>query len=167
MEFDKFYCAAPDHLQSFVTDKEKISLGNVGILRQYPYGSHYNINFRDDETHEKVIDDLHLYKKWCGGNCTIVENTTHGILRNLKFYRECAEKTGVNIIAGTGHYVEMSQSSSNLSLTMEQLTDLYARELVTGVDVSEARDGSDMIKCGFLGEIGSSWPITGRHFVEE
>lgn len=164
LDFDKFYYASPEHLKSYVTEKEKISLGNLGILRQYPYASRYNITFNDSDTHDKVIEDLHLYKKWCDGKCTIVENTSHGIVRNLKFYREAARKTGVNIIAGTGHYVDICQTTSDLSLGLEQLTDLYTRELISGVDVSEAGDGSDIIKCGFIGEVGSTWPITGKNF---
>lgn len=160
LDFHHFYNDAPNHLQGYVTEKEKITLGNVGILRQYPYSSRYNINFYDDDTNEKVIEDVHLYKKWCGGNCTIVENTTHGIRRDLPFYREVAKKTGVNVIAGAGHYLEMTQDSSELSISMEQMSDLYTKEIVFGVDVSIAHNGSDMIKCGFLGEIASNWPIS-------
>lgn len=162
LDFHHFYSEAPEHLRGYLTEKEKISLGNIGILRQYPYASHYNIQFGDDDTKEKVIEDLHLYKKWCDGNCTIVENTTTGICRDLKFYREAARQTGVNVIAGTGHYLEMTQKSGELLLTIEQMTELYTNEIVTGVDVSNTQDGSDIIKCGFLGEIGSNWPITGK-----
>lgn len=161
LNFDKFFSDAPEHLRGYVTEKEKIWLGNVGILRQYPYSSRYNIDFCDDDTHKQVIEDLHLFKKWSGGNCTIVENTTQGIHRNLKFYREAAKQTRVNVIAGTGHYLEMTQNQSELGHSLEYLFDLYKREIETGVDVSAAQDGSDIIKCGFLGEIGSNWPISG------
>lgn len=163
LDFHHFYFDAPEHLRSYLTDEQKISLGNVGVLRQYPYASRYNIQFCDDDTKEKVIEDLHLFKKWCGGNCTIVENTTTGIRRDLKFYREAARQTGVNVVAGTGHYLEMTQNSGELSLTIEQISKLYTNEIVSGVDVSTAQDGSNVIKCGFLGEIGSNWPITGRY----
>lgn len=151
MWFDKFYAPGPDHLKGFVTDRKKISLDNLGVLRQYPYSSRYNIQFNDDETHEKVVEDLKLFKQWCGTNCTIIENTTHGIHRDLEFYREVAKRTGVNVVAGTGHYVEASQRAADLSLSLEALSDLYTKELVAGVDVSMFQDGSDIIKCGFLG----------------
>lgn len=167
LDFDKFYYPTPEHLKGYVDDKQKISLGNLGVLRQYPYSSRYNITFNDDDTHTKVIEDLHLFKKWCGGNCTIVENTSHGLIRNLKFYREAAQKTGVNIIAGTGHYVDICQSASDLLRGVEELTNFYTRELLAGVDVSNAGDGSDIIKCGFIGEVGSAWPIAGEHSIFE
>lgn len=56
----------------------------------------------------------------------------------------------------------MTQESSELSLSLEQMSDLYRKEIVAGVDVSAAHDGSDIIKCGFLGEIGSNWPVSGN-----
>lgn len=161
LDFHKFYFDAPKHLREYVTEEEKIKLENLGVLRQYPYSSRYNIAFYDEDANEKVIDDVQLFKKWCNGNCTIVENTTYGIKRDLKFYREVAKKTGVNIISGTGHYLEMTQNSSELSLSLEQMCDLYTQEIVTGVDVSKCHDGSDIIKCGFLGEIASNYPISG------
>lgn len=164
LDFDNFFYPSPDHLKEYVAGPT-ITLGNLGVLRQYPYASRYNLKFNDNDTHEKVIEDLHLFKNWCRGKCTIVENTSHGIIRNLRFYREAAQKTGVNVIAGTGHYVDMSQNTSDLALSLEQLTDLYTRELISGVDVSDAGDGSDIIKCGFIGEVGSGWPITGEYFV--
>lgn len=165
LDFHNFYREAPEHLRGFLTDEQKISIGNLGVLRQYPYGSRYNIQFCDDDTNEKVIEDLHLFKKWCGSNCTIVENTTYGICRDLKFYREAAKRTGVNVVAGTGHYLEMTQNSSELSLSLEQMSDLYTKEIVFGVDVSGGHDGTDIIKCGFLGEIASNWPISGKVFM--
>lgn len=165
LDFEKFYFEAPKHLMEYVTD-QKITIQNLGVLRQYPYSSRYNTHLNDADSHEKVIEDLHLLKKWSGGKCTIIENTTYGIQRDLKFYREAAKQTGVNVVAGTGHYLEMTQNKSDLSLSLEQLFALYSKEIVTGVDVSAAQDGSDIIKCGFLGEVGSNWPITGKYSIE-
>lgn len=39
-------------------------------------------------------------QKYGGG--TIVENTTYGIYRDVRFLKDAAEKTGVNIVSGTG-----------------------------------------------------------------
>lgn len=154
MEFEKFFNEAPPQLREYVSDIEKIKLETLGFLRQYPYASRYNIRFCDDETHEKVISDVKLFKKFCDGNGTIVENTTYGIRRNLKFYREVAQKTGVNVIAGTGHYVTSSQNDTEITRTVESIVALYTNEVLNGVDVSDHGDGSDMIKCGFVGEVG-------------
>lgn len=162
LDFFNFYSEPPQHLQSYVTETEKIKLENLGVLRQYPYSSKFNINFHDRETQESVAEDLQLFKKWGGG--TIVENTSHGLKRDLKFYREMALKTGVNIIAGTGHYIESTQNEGDRLLSLEAMINLYTKELTTGVDVNN--DGKNFIKCGIIGEVGSGWPLTGNfeHF---
>lgn len=156
LDFFKFYSKPPQHLQSYVTEAEKIKLENLGVLRQYPYSSTFNMNFYDKETRESVADDLELFKKWGGG--TIVENTTYGLKRDLKFYRDIAIKTGVNIVAGTGHYLEMTQTESERLLSLEAMTNLYSSEVTAGVDVNN--NGTEFIKCGVIGEVGSAWPIT-------
>lgn len=158
LDFFDFYCEPPKHLLSYVAETEKIKLANLGVLRQYPYSSVFNINFNDKESHESVAEDLGLFKKWGGG--TIVENTSHGLKRDLKFYREMALKSGVNIVAGTGHYLELTQSQSARSMSLETMINLYTNELTTGIDVNN--DGKDFIKCGIIGEVGSVWPITGN-----
>lgn len=161
MNFERFFNNAPEHLRSYVSATQKISLGNLGVLRQYPYSSKYNTVLNDEDSHEKVIEDVKLLKKWVPGNCTIVENTSYGIVRDLPFYREVAEKCGVNVIAGTGHYVGFTQKESDLSLKIEDMVDLYTKEIITGVDVGILQDGKDLIKCGFIGEVGSRFPLNG------
>lgn len=160
LDFGDFYCDPPRHLQSYVTETEKIKLENLGILRQYPYSSQFNIKFYGEETHESVAEDLQLFKKWGGG--TIVENTTYGLKRDLKFYQKMARTTGVNIVAGTGHYLELTQSPGERLMSLEAMINLYTREVITGVDISE--NGTNFIKCGVIGEVGSGWPLTGNLF---
>jgi predicted metal-dependent phosphotriesterase family hydrolase len=43
---------------------------------------------------------MKLYKQFGGG--TIVENSSHGLQRNITFLKEVSQKTGVHVIAGTG-----------------------------------------------------------------
>lgn len=159
LDFHHFYSEPPHHLRSYVTEAEKIKLENLGVLRQYPYSSRYNINFNDDETRESVAEDLILFKKWGGG--TIVENTSHGLKRDLKFYRQMALESGVNIVAGTGHYLDMTQSDSDRLMSLEAMINLYTTEMTSGVDVSG--DATDFVKCGIIGEVGSGWPHTGMN----
>lgn len=159
-DFEQLFCSAPPALQNYVTDKEKITLENLGVLRQYPYSSRFNLNLSDEESHKSVIEDVKLFKKWGGGS--IVENTSYGIKRDLLFCRRVAQETGVNVIAGTGHYAAFLQTESDIALSVEALTNLYSQEILTGVDVSG--NGKDLIKCGFVGEVGSKWPLIGKKF---
>lgn len=99
---------------------------------------------------------MKLYKQWGGG--TIVENSSHGLKRNLPFLLDVAKETGVHVIAGTGHYVYGVQEPTDLQLTVEQMADLYQKEMTIGCDIGNAKD---FVKCGFIGEVGSGWPIHG------
>lgn len=56
--------------------------------------------FNDAETHAAVLYDMTLYKQFGGGS--VVENSSHGLQRNVKFMKEVSQKTGVHVIAGTG-----------------------------------------------------------------
>lgn len=162
LDFHKFYHEPPKQLSAFFSEgvNEQIHLKNVGLIRQYPYGSKYNINFEDDDTHRAVMDDVHLFKKFGGG--TIVENTTHGINRNLALIRYISQSTGVNIVAGTGHYLEMTQKPSTLKLSVEEMVQLYIKEIEEGVQITKTKSNEVLanVKCGFIGEVGSVYPIT-------
>lgn len=155
IKFDKFYYDPPKQLSKYFNDgvNEKIHLKNVGYVRQYPYSSKYNLNFADAETRIGVIQDVKDFKGFGGG--TIVENTTYGISRDLKFMHDLSNDSGVNIIAGTGHYVEMTQDPNTLKLSVEDMVKMYTKDIVDGIDVDDQK-----IKCGFIGEVGSVWPIT-------
>lgn len=151
MDFEKFYTPAPKQFESYLN--KKITLKNVGVLKQYPYGSHYNVNFCDDDTHLAVIEDIISYKNFGGGS--IVENTTYGLKRNLKLLYEISSKSGVHVIAGTGHYVSGNQEADVLNMKTEEMVDLYTKEITTGVDIGMGIN----VKCGIIGEVGSVWPI--------
>lgn len=154
LDFDCFYKPPPAHLNEHFT-AESIRLDTCGFVRQYPYASRYNIRFCDEDTHTNVLDDVRLYAKWGGG--TIVENSSHGLQRNLAFMQNVASETGVNVIAGTGHYVHSVQPASDLLLGVEEMVDLYTRELTVGCKAGA--ENGDAIRCGFVGEVGSVWPI--------
>ncbi|XP_053682943.1 phosphotriesterase-related protein-like [Sabethes cyaneus] len=156
LDFSNFYSSAPLELEAYVSSK--ITLQNVGYIRQYPYSCKYNINFEDDDTHEAVMKDVMSFKKFGGGS--IVENTSHGLNRDLQLMLKVSEATGVNVVAGTGHYVHGVQPESVLSMTIEEMSDLYTKEILFGVPVRGIGSGTETVNCGVIGEVGSSWPIT-------
>lgn len=63
---------------------------NVGYIRQYPYRSHYNINFEDDDTHRAIFEDVKQFHDF--GGSSIVENTTHGIKRNMNLLYQISKR---------------------------------------------------------------------------
>lgn len=68
---------------------------------------------------------------------------------------DLSRDSGVNVIAGTGHYIEMTQDPNTLNMTVEEMINLYTNDITEGVNVE-----GEKIKCGFIGEVGSVWPIT-------
>lgn len=105
-----------------------------------------------------VLEDVKLYKEF--GGSAIVENTTHGINRDLKLMYQVAQSTDVKIVAGTGHYLEMTQKPETLNMSLEEMEQLYTKEILEGVKVDLSPTESVQIKCGFIGEVGSVYPIT-------
>lgn len=149
LNFEKFYVTPPEKLKSYFT--EKITLQNVGFIRQYPYGSKYNISFNDTDTHNSILQEAQLFKKFGGG--TIVENTSHGLERNIPLMIEVSKSTGIHVVAGTGYYVAAVQPNSTLQLSIEEMSEIMNTELTKNCS------GFETVRCGFIGEVGSSWPI--------
>lgn len=150
LDFHHFYCDPPTHLRPILGEQKKIELETVGFLRQYPYSSQYNLRFFDEDTQRAIKDDLTYFRQF--GGVSIAENTSHGLKRDLQFMKRVAEECpGLNVIAGTGHYLELVQDPSTLAMSHEALYDLYLKDLT---------EGEEGVKCGFIGEVGSVWPIT-------
>lgn len=64
------------------------------------YSNKYNLTFNDADSAQAVIEDVKLFYTF--GGRTIVENSSHGLNRNIPLMVKISEQTGVNILAGTG-----------------------------------------------------------------
>ena len=64
------------------------------------YSHRPNISFNGPEVDLAVQEDVVAFRE-AGGGC-IVENTTHGIKRNLPLMGRIAGETGVKVVAGAG-----------------------------------------------------------------
>lgn len=152
LDFEHFYKPPPADFEQEL--QQKISMATLGYVRLYPYSSRENIRFCDQEALEASRKDVLLFKKHGGG--AIVENSSYGLKRNLEFIVDLAKTTGVHFIAGTGHYIQATQDATHSQLSVEQMTDLYTRDILTGIEVN-----GRMVKCGFIGEVASVYPVQG------
>lgn len=59
-----------------------------------------NLEFYDDYAERAVHMDVKLFKEAGGG--TIVENSSHGLKRDIPLMRNVSQSMEVNVIAGTG-----------------------------------------------------------------
>ncbi|KAG6460646.1 hypothetical protein O3G_MSEX012117 [Manduca sexta] len=132
-------------------DEKPFNIGNIGTVRQYPYSSMHNLFLNDEEAKVAILEDLHDYKEWGGG--TIVENSTEGLKRDVTYYKKMSQESGVQIVAGTGFYIERCQEEFNKNITTEQMYNHMLQELTEGCvdDIT--------VKAGFMGEVASVWPI--------
>lgn len=149
MEFEDIFVAAKPDEKSFETCD--FTLPNLGWIRQNPYSNKKNLHLNTQEVKAAVMKEMEQYKK-CGGG-TIVENTTFGIQRNVKFLHDVSLTSGVNIVAGAGYYLTATQKKHTLGLSVEEMSKSITRDLTIGCE--EAPD----VKCGIIGEIGCSWPL--------
>lgn len=151
-------CAPHEHvyidMNVFFTPPEEIGMKNMaykpvtmeslGILKRNPFAVLDNVSLTDEEIQ---IEEILAFKS-AGGN-TIVDASNIGLGRDPKLLARAAAKTGLNIIAGSGYYVEGAQKPEVLELTIERIEEEIVRDL-------EKEIGHTGIRAGYIGEIGVS-----------
>ena len=113
------------------------------------YSVHGNIQL---DCEEDIIDELRQYRKNGGG--TICDLTVRGIRNKPNQLKVVSEATGVNIVCGTGFYVDMFLSDEERNMSIEAMAEVMIDEIAAGIP------GTDGVRCGIIGEIGCSWPLT-------
>jgi phosphotriesterase-related protein len=128
--------------------RQPVSLANLGWVRHHFSSNLDNLQLLD----EAVARDEALLFKHAGGQ-TFVDPTNRGLARDPLALARVARATGLNIIMGSGYYVDAAHPPSMDARTVDDV----ARELVT--DLTVGVDGSG-VRAGFIGEIGTTWPWT-------
>lgn len=115
-------------------------------LRQDPFVCKANLAL-DDEA--DAVSDLRLFV--AEGGRTIVDPTCRGIGRNPAALVRISRSTGLNIIMGSGYYLEASHPPDFAALSIDGIADEI---------VAEATEGVDGVRIGLIGEIGVSSDFT-------
>lgn len=123
---------------------QKVEMWNLGILSRDCYALKDNLLLMDEEVQTEEI----AYFKRAGGD-TVVDASLPGIGRDPAALKRIAEKTGLNIIMGTGFYVGQTHPAELATMTDRQVADLMVKELTEGADGTG-------ICAGYIGEIGIS-----------
>jgi phosphotriesterase-related protein len=128
-------------------DDRPVTLENAADLRWDPYSLPDNYLFDDVAL---AAEELAFFRRAGGG--TIVD-CTPSRYRDPLALRATAQRSGLNIVMGGGHYLEKSYPPGLAERPLEQL----AQEVV-----DEARDGvgDTGIRPGIIGEIGTGAPMT-------
>ncbi|XP_050402943.1 phosphotriesterase-related protein isoform X2 [Patella vulgata] len=126
------------------------TLENYGWIQHNPYSHKPNLQI-DTPEEQTVIQELKYFKE--NGGDAMVENSTIGLHADVEFLKRASEETGVKIIASTGFYVDSFQSEEIKQLSIEKLCGRIQQDLTQGVEGTG-------IKCGVIGEVGCTWPLT-------
>jgi len=124
---------------------EKVDISFLWLLRRMPMSLCRDNALLSDEA--TAIRELEQFTRE-GGN-TIVDCTIPGIGRDPRALKRVARATGLNIVQGTGAYVEWTHPAWVESESVDQLAARFAREVTDGIDDTGVR-------AGIIGEIGTS-----------
>ena len=138
------------------SEAEVDNLENLHWLRYFPYSNKRNLHVVENAILEK---ELNWYKQV---GQTIVDVTITGLRPELpgdsQTYAESladlSRKTNVNIICGTGFYVDHVHPEFVSQASVDDLAAFMVNEITEGID------GNKDIRAGVIGEIGCSWPLT-------
>jgi phosphotriesterase-related protein len=100
---------------------------------------------------EDAVSELERYKQF--GGTSLIDVTVPGIGRDVKALHAISEATGINVICGTGWYLDASHPTFVKQSQSEMLVEHMVKELDEGIDGTEVR-------AGVIGEIGCSKPLT-------
>jgi len=143
LDLTAFYTEKPvEGIESPAT--QKVEMWNLGILNRDCYALRDNLLLMDEETQTEEVRRFAL-----AGGHTVVDATLPGIGRDPVALRRIAEKTGLNIIMGTGFYVGETHPEALSRMSDAEVAQLMVKELDEGVDGTG-------IRAGYIGEIGIS-----------
>lgn len=100
---------------------------------------------------EDALSEINSFKEW--GGQSIVDCTPDEIGRDPIALRDISKKTGVNVIAGCGHYYHIAHAPYVAAATVDQLANEMYKDLTVGI-------GETDVKAGVIGEIGTSAVVT-------
>ncbi len=129
-------------------DFSKVNGANAEKIRLDPISSKDNLLLSDLDL---AIDELSFFTKL--GGRTIVECSPIGVGRNLDQLRMVSKALNLNIIAGTGFYIDSFHPPYVATKTETELAEIFTSEIRDGI-------GEQRSKCGMIGEIGTGSPVT-------
>ena len=107
------------------------------------------LNSEDD-----ILEELKLFKQ--AGGLTLCDATVdgHGLRIAVSSIPKLARESGVHIVCGTGYYVDDETFPEEARpLSVDELAETMVRDIQEGIPGTGVR-------CGTIGEIGCSWPLT-------
>ena len=127
---------------------EPVHAGILGELRMDPFVNLHNCALDDEPL---AIAELLAFA--AAGGRTVVDPTCRGIGRNPEALVRIAQATGLNIVMGSGYYLQSSHPPELARMSADAVADEIVAEAQHGV-------GSSGVRIGLIGEIGVSGEFT-------
>ena len=103
--------------------------------------------FKREEALTRVVAAVEQLKDY--GVETVVDPCPADLGRDVDFYREISQRSGVNLICATGLYYEAAGLPYMMRhLEVEELTDIFLKEIEDGIGETDARPGVIKIATG-------------------
>ena len=118
-----------------------VDMSILGLVKRGSNFSRDNLKFFDFRVFSREVRDF----KEAGGT-TIVDVNVDGIGRNPRALKRVSDGTGINIVAATGFYVQLSHPPRVAKSTVDVLAQEMIRDITEGI-------GNTGIKAGIIGEI--------------
>ncbi len=129
---------------------EPLQLSNYGMVTRNPYAVLDNALLPGVDIQ---TEELKRFKN--NGGAMIVDVTTDDFGRNPVDLKKVSEASGVDIVMGSGYYIDASVKEENKLKSVNEI----ATEIIN--DITVGRDG---VRAGVIGEVGSSMEITEFEF---
>jgi len=129
---------------------EKVSMENLWELRHDPFVNKDNCTMTD-----RALATKELQRFVAQGGKSIIETSADGNGRDPEGLAEISRATGLNIIMGTGYYLDASQPAENDAKSEQAIADEIIR------DINEGARGTT-VRSGIIGEIGVGSGFTAR-----
>jgi phosphotriesterase-related protein len=123
-----------------------MSCAIYGELRMDPFVNRHNCRLDDVQA---AIDEVRQFAEL--GGRTVIDPTCRGIGRNPHALQEIARATGLQIVMGTGFYLQPSHPPEVSGMSVGAIADLIAADVLVGING---------IRAGIIGEIGVSAAFT-------
>lgn len=128
--------------------EEKVTLSNLYLIKNNPYSNRDECKLDNMDT---ALWEIGLFKEL--GGQTITELSLPGCGRDPLRLAEVSRRSGINVICGTGHYIDSTLPEIVYNSTSDQLAELYINEYKYGIEDTNVHPG-------IIGEIGTSTEIT-------
>ena len=125
-----------------------VTIDDLGWIRGNWANNYENLGLYDEAM---MIDEVSRFYR--AGGQSLVDATCNGIGRDPLGLARVARATGLNIVMGSGYYVEPFQPSGWTDKDEDTMVEEIIRDVEEGV-------GDTGVKAGIIGEIGCSWPWT-------